>query len=120
MPSRIESAAGPRRTLLAVACVFLANGFIIGAWAVRVVEVQRSHGLGEAGLGAALVCVGAGALLSMPPTGALATRFGSAASTLRATLDQALATPPADCAALAALNQQVGDGCKACHQEFRS
>ena len=65
--------------MLAVACVFLANGFIIGAWGVRVAEVQRAHGLGEAGLGAALVCIGAGALLSMPPTGVLATRFGSAA-----------------------------------------
>jgi MFS family permease len=65
--------------MLAVASVFLANGFIIGAWGVRVAEVQRAHGLGEAGLGAALVCIGAGALLSMPPTGVLATRFGSAA-----------------------------------------
>jgi MFS family permease len=65
--------------MLAVACVFLANGFIIGAWGVRVAEIQRAHGLGEAGLGAALVCIGAGSLLSMPPTGVLATRFGSAA-----------------------------------------
>ena len=38
------SAPGSRRTILAVACVFLANGFIIGAWGVRVVEVQRAHG----------------------------------------------------------------------------
>jgi MFS family permease len=70
---------GRRRTMLAVACVFLANGFIIGAWGVRVAEIQRAHGLGEEALGAALVCIGAGSLLSMPPTGVLATRFGSAA-----------------------------------------
>jgi MFS family permease len=68
-----------RRAVIAVACVFAANGIVVGAWAVRVAEVQRDHGLGETGLGAALVCVGLGALLAMPPTGGLATRFGSAA-----------------------------------------
>jgi len=65
--------------MLAVGCVFLGNGVIVGAWGVRVAEVQRDHGLDEAGLGAALVCVGIGALLAMPATGVLATRFGSAA-----------------------------------------
>lgn len=75
----MRGAPGRRRTIVAVSCVFLGNGVIVGAWAVRVAEVQRAHGLGEAGLGAALVCVGLGALLAMPPTGVLATRFGSAA-----------------------------------------
>lgn len=75
----MAAAPGLRRTVLAVSCVFAANGIVVGAWAVRVAEVQRAHGLGETGLGAALVCVGLGALLAMPPTGALATRFGSAA-----------------------------------------
>jgi MFS family permease len=73
------SAGARRRTLLAVCLVFIGNGVVVGAWAVRIVEVQRAHGLSETGLGAALICVGIGALLSMPPTGVLATRFGSAA-----------------------------------------
>ena len=47
-------------------------------------------------------------------------RFGEAASGLRATLDQALAAPPADCSQLAAVNQAVGDGCKACHRDFKN
>jgi MFS family permease len=64
--------------VIAVSCVFAGNGVVVGAWAVRIAEVQRDHGLGETGLGAALVCVGLGALLAMPPTGSLATRFGSA------------------------------------------
>lgn len=68
-----------RRTVLAVALVFAGNGIVVGAWAVRVAEIQRAHGLSEAGLGVALICVGAGALLAMPVTGALAIRFGSAA-----------------------------------------
>jgi predicted MFS family arabinose efflux permease len=79
LPSGTGSAPGRRLAILAVSCVFLGNGAVVGAWAVRIAEVQRSHGLSEAGLGAALVCVGIGALLSMPPTGVLATRFGSAA-----------------------------------------
>ncbi|WP_372014208.1 hypothetical protein [Pseudoxanthomonas sp. 10H] len=47
------------------------------------------------------------------------TRFAAAASGLRATLDKAVAQPPADCAALAALTRQVGEDCKACHRDFR-
>jgi MFS family permease len=79
--------------MLAVSCVFLANGVVIGSWAVRVAEVQRAHGLGEAGLGAALLCVGLGALLAMPPVGALATRFGSAAC-IRVTIVVLAVAPP--------------------------
>jgi MFS family permease len=74
----VAAAPGLRRTVVAVSCVFAGNGVVVGAWAVRVAEVQRAHGLGETGLGAALICVGLGALLAMPPTGSLATRFGSA------------------------------------------
>lgn len=46
-------------------------------------------------------------------------RFNEAASNLRATLDEALAAPPADCAQLAAVNERVGQGCKDCHRDFR-
>lgn len=46
-------------------------------------------------------------------------RFGQAASGLRAKLDEALANPPADCAQLTATTQDIGAGCKACHQDFR-
>jgi MFS family permease len=73
------SAVAVRRSVIAVCCVFAANGWVVGAWAVRVAEIQRDHGLGETGLGGALICVGAGALLAMPLTGELVTRFGSAA-----------------------------------------
>ncbi len=46
-------------------------------------------------------------------------RFGVAASGLRAVLDEALAAPPQDCAQLAAVNERIGEGCKACHRDFR-
>ncbi|MCD9086896.1 hypothetical protein [Stenotrophomonas sp. SY1] len=46
-------------------------------------------------------------------------RFQLSASRLRATLNDALAKPPADCASLAAVSQKIGSDCKACHQDFR-
>lgn len=46
-------------------------------------------------------------------------RFQQHASRLRASLNDALAKPPADCASLAALSQKIGSDCKACHQDFR-
>ncbi|PPU05789.1 hypothetical protein [Xanthomonas arboricola] len=46
-------------------------------------------------------------------------RFGEHASDLRTVLDQARHTPPADCAALAAVRTQINDACEACHRDFR-
>ncbi len=46
-------------------------------------------------------------------------RFVGHASQLRAILNTAIAAPPADCAALGATAQKVGEACKACHQDFR-
>ena len=46
-------------------------------------------------------------------------RFADAASKLRGTLDTALTSPPMNCAGVAALNKDIGAGCKACHQDFR-
>jgi len=46
-------------------------------------------------------------------------RFAEHARDLRSTLDQALAAVPGDCTALATVNTRIGEGCKACHQDFR-
>ncbi|MCW4454056.1 hypothetical protein OK348_04525 [Flavobacterium sp. MXW15] len=46
-------------------------------------------------------------------------RFQQHASRFRATLNDAIAAPPADCAATATLNQQLEADCRACHQDFR-
>ena len=47
-------------------------------------------------------------------------RFSEHASTMRATLDAALASPPLACAGVGVVATQVGDACKACHQDFRN
>lgn len=46
-------------------------------------------------------------------------RFVGHASQLRATLNAAIAAPPADCAGLETTTRKIGDACKACHQDFR-
>lgn len=46
-------------------------------------------------------------------------RFAKAASQLRASLDSARANPPLNCAGVGTAMQQIGEACKACHQDFR-
>ncbi|AWH18076.1 hypothetical protein C1922_12570 [Stenotrophomonas sp. ZAC14D2_NAIMI4_7] len=46
-------------------------------------------------------------------------RFQAHASAYRGRLNDALAAPPTDCAALATLVKAVQDDCRACHQDFR-
>jgi hypothetical protein len=47
-------------------------------------------------------------------------RFGKHASDLRATLDNALSSPPLNCAGVGTTLASIGDDCKACHQDFRN
>ena len=47
-------------------------------------------------------------------------RFIDHASAMRASLAAALANPPLACAGVGAVTAKVGDGCKACHQDFRN
>lgn len=46
-------------------------------------------------------------------------RFQQHAAQLRATLDSALASPPLNCAGVTTTVGQIGDACKACHQDFQ-
>lgn len=46
-------------------------------------------------------------------------RFAKAAGQLRATLDAARANPPMNCQGVGTAMQDIGNACKACHQDFR-
>lgn len=46
-------------------------------------------------------------------------RFGQHAGQFRAALDDALASPPLNCAGVKQTAAKIGEACKACHQDFR-
>lgn len=61
----------------AVIGIFAVNGFALANWFVRIPAIQRDLSLSEGMLGLALLAAAIGALVSMPITGALTSRFGS-------------------------------------------
>jgi hypothetical protein len=58
---------------------FAAFGAFWGAWGAALPAVQAHAGVGDGQLGVALLCIGAGALVSMRLAGALVDRWGRAA-----------------------------------------
>ena len=46
-------------------------------------------------------------------------RFAQHAARMRATLDDATASPPINCAGVGTTNRRIRDSCRACHQDFR-
>ena len=46
-------------------------------------------------------------------------RFAEHASKMRARLDASLASPPLNCAGVDTTAREIGEACKACHQDFR-
>jgi len=56
--------------------IFFLAGFITATWAVIVPFARANTGANEAQLGTLLLCLGVGALIAMPVTGWLTSRFG--------------------------------------------
>lgn len=61
---------------LATGIIFFIAGFITATWAVIVPFARGNTGVNEAQLGTLLLCLGVGALIAMPVTGWLTSRFG--------------------------------------------
>ncbi|MBT9247589.1 MFS transporter [Gemmobacter fulvus] len=61
----------------AVAAMFLANGFIMGAWAPQIPLLLPRHGIGEAMLGLLILVLGLGAVAAMLFAGRLIQRHGA-------------------------------------------
>lgn len=59
------------------ASLFFLNGLVFASWVSRIPLVQQRLGLDHAVLGAALLCVAAGAVVAMPLAGILSGRVGS-------------------------------------------
>jgi MFS family permease len=73
--------AGLGGARLAVTLTFLANGAGLGLWAGHIPALQARFGLDAGTLGLALLVVALGAVVMMPLTGWLSTRFGSSTCT---------------------------------------
>ena len=56
---------------------FFANGVIFSSWVSRIPDVKAGAGLNEAQLGLALLAMGVGTFLALPPVSWLLARFGS-------------------------------------------
>jgi MFS family permease len=65
------------RLRVAVAALFVLDGFVFGSWAARVPGVAAQVGATHSALGIALLCLSAGALVCMGATGRWAARWGS-------------------------------------------
>ena len=72
----------PARARWAVFVTFLLAGILVGAWVPHVPLAEQRLGVGHGIFGLALLAIAAGAVSSMPFTGALINRFGSARTTL--------------------------------------
>lgn len=72
-----ETAAVSSRPRWAVAAMFFANGFILGAWAPQIPLFLARLGISETTLGLLILGFGLGALVSMPLAGWMIARRGS-------------------------------------------
>ena len=74
---------------LATFSIFMVNGAMIGTWVAHIPWSQDHLGISKATLGLCLLCMAAGALVSMPLTGHVLDRRPSASVTRAATLSSA-------------------------------
>ena len=79
---------------LATSLLFLLHGLIVATWLSRIPAIQTRLGLNPSELGLALLGTAAGALFSMPLTGALVTRLGSRPVAMISTALMSLALVP--------------------------
>ncbi|MGX2998631.1 MFS transporter [Streptomyces sp. JNUCC 64] len=61
----------------ALTLFFALDGFLFGGWVVRIPAVKEQTGASATALGLALLCLSAGAVVTMTLTGGLCRRFGS-------------------------------------------
>src|ERR1700674_3055654 len=78
VPPNSEAGRATRLALeqFATRVAFLVAGFGMAAWAPLVPYAKQRLGIDDAALGLLLLCLGGGSIITMPFSGALATRFG--------------------------------------------
>src|SRR3954454_307647 len=74
----IPAAPVLRRATLAVYAVFILAGFAFASWASRIPQVRDALGLSPRGLGLLLLAIAVGSVSSMPLSGVVVARLGTA------------------------------------------
>ncbi len=69
------------------------NGFVFASWVGHIPAVKAAHGLDDAQLGLLLVCLSAGAVVTLPLAGWLVARLGSRGVTATAALGLCVTLP---------------------------
>lgn len=72
----VSAAVPAGREQMATRALFFVAGFASAAWAALVPFAKLNTGVNDGVLGLLLLCLGGGALVAMPLTGVLTTRFG--------------------------------------------
>jgi MFS family permease len=67
----------PTRARMAVAAMFAANGFVMGAWAPQIPLLMPRHAISETTLGLVILALGIGAVAAMLFTGRLIAAYGA-------------------------------------------
>ncbi|GAA3839883.1 MFS transporter [Streptomyces phyllanthi] len=65
------------RLRIVLTAFFALDGFVFAGWVVRIPAIKEQTGASSSALGLALLCVSAGAVVTMPLTGHLCRRHGS-------------------------------------------
>ncbi|MFG3229464.1 MFS transporter [Kitasatospora sp. NPDC048194] len=86
-----DSPWGPAR--IALTAFFAVDGFLFAAWVVRIPDVRSQISATHSALGLALLCLSAGAVLTMPVVGRLCVRYGSRPVTVGSLALLSLAVP---------------------------
>lgn len=78
---------------IATRVIFLIAGMITAVWAVIVPFAKMNTGINDAVLGSLLLCLGAGAIISMPLAGPLTSRYGCKNVIIVSTIIMVIAAP---------------------------
>src|SRR3954452_11238841 len=78
MTSTVTTIPALRRATLAVYIVFILSGFAFASWASRIPQVRDALELSPRGLGLVLLAIAVGSVISMPLSGLVVARLGTA------------------------------------------
>ena len=81
------------RARWAVSSIFFLNGVVPASWVPHIPAVKQAHGIGDAELGAVLLCMAAGAVCALSVAGRVVRRYGSRSAVVVAAAGLCVALP---------------------------